>query len=283
MSRAAAAVLAVVLLTAMHAVAAWTYFPDADGLRLTHDAFGWIASIAAVAGTLLGVAAFAKGDHLRRVWSLLAAGAAFLLVGTALRSVWTHVAPGASFVDSPLIIPRFVAVTAANVCATWALILLATTYRRSGLRPEPSTGAVALWIAVSVVAVLLGARQLSMDAGKLSGVASTFSALTNMASTVADTVTIILIVPILRTAFLLRGGRLAWAWWALGLSGAVWLVYDGREFLAAACPSSTLALELLRTLRTPGLALMGLAGFLQSEALREPEPAVQVPPAPAAP
>lgn len=281
MSRAFAAVLAVVLLTVLHAVAIGTYFPGADGLRLSHDAFGWIGSIAGVAGTLVGVAAFAKGDHLRRVWSLFAAGSAFLLVGTALRSVWTHVAPGADFVASPLLIPRFFAVAAANVCATWALILLATTYRRSGLRPEPSLGAAVLWIAVSVLALLLGARPFALDAGRLSGVAGTFSGLTNMISTVADTVTIILIAPILRTAFLLRGGRLAWAWWAIGLSGAVWLLYDAREPLAALFPDPARALELIRVLRTPGLALVGLAGFLQREALREPELAA-APQAPAA-
>jgi hypothetical protein len=273
MSRAAVATLAVVLLTAAHAVAIGTYFPDADGLRLSHDAFWWIASLAGVAGTLAGVRAFARGDHLRRVWSLLAATAALLLLGTALSSVWTHVAPGVDLARSPLIVPRFLGIVGANVCLTWALILLATTLRQAGLRPEPSLGAVAVWIAVLVLAILLGARQLVLGAGRLcdtAGVSATLAVLANMVSTAGDTVMLVLLVPILRTAFLLRGGRLAGAWWAMGVSSAAWLLFDTRGLLAPAFPSSDLALELLRVLRTPGIALFGLGGFLQREALRAP-------------
>ena len=46
--------------------------------------------------------------------------------------------------------------------------------------------------------------------------------------------TMALLVPILRVAYLLRGGRLAWVWWALGISGAAWLLYDAREWVSAA-------------------------------------------------
>ena len=62
----------------------------------------------------------------------------------------------------------------------------------------------------------------------------------------------------------------------------MWLGYDAREWLAMVLPGNPHhVVELLRTLRTSGLAMMGLAGWLQRSALaasqRESRSRVPVP------
>ena len=64
------------------------------------------------------------------------------------------------------------------------------------------------------------------------------------------------------------GGRLARVWWVMGLSGAAWLLYDSRAWLALLVPGQeAAALELLRVTRTVGLAAVGVAGWMQRDAL----------------
>ena len=54
----------------------------------------------------------------------------------------------------------------------------------------------------------------------------------------------------------------------MGLSGAAWLLYDARALLALLVPGQeAAALELLRVTRTLGLAAVGVAGWLQHDAL----------------
>lgn len=281
MTRATTAIAVLVLLTLLHVAGVATAIDDPALLRVRHDAFGWLGSVLGVAGAVLAIGCFRPGDHLRKVWTLLAWSAALLLLGTALRSYWTHAAPGENFIDSPLLIPRFFVVAAANVCATWALILLATTFRRSGLAPESNPVVAVAWVAIGGVALFLLQKQLRLDFARMDSTPGFFSGLTSIFSTLGDTVTILLIVPILRIAYLLRGGKVAWAWWALGASGAVWLIYDVREWMAAIAPGdAAITLEYLRALRTPGLALVGLAGYLQRVALG-PDVALTAPPSPA--
>jgi hypothetical protein len=79
------------------------------------------------------------------------------------------------------------------------------------------------------------------------------------------------VVPLLRVAYLMRGGRLARVWWLMVLSGAAWLVFDTRAWLVVYFPGSADEwLSLLRVMRTLGLAAMGLAGLQQRAALGEP-------------
>jgi hypothetical protein len=174
-------------------------------------------------------------------------------------------------------------VVLANVSTTFALVLLARTYKQSGLQPPPSPRASMLWAVAAVAALAVGGPALVTAVGHLGqGFAATCTAVIALASTLADMTTILLVAPILRVAYMLRGGRLAWVWWAMGMSGAVWLFYDAREWLAPLLPGNpTEAVELLRTLRTSGLALLGLAGWLQRSALmasqRKASAAVAVP------
>jgi len=261
----------VALLTLVHLLGVASSLGSPDAIRMWHDAAGWVAVIVGVLGTVAAVTAFSRGDHLRRAWVLLMTAALLLLVGNALRSYWVHVAPGRDFAESPLLYPRTLVIFAANASATWALVVFASTYRKSGLTPVSTIAGNGVWLCLTVLALYLGGRQFGVDAVKMTSLPGIFSSLTNMASTLGDMATIILIVPILRVAYALRGGRLAWVWWAVGLSGAAWLAYDVRDWVSLALPGNAADhLELLRVFRTPGLALVGLAGFLQREALREP-------------
>ncbi|CAM4489989.1 hypothetical protein [Corallococcus exiguus] len=274
---------AVVVLQLVHLAAVATSFQDAPRLALVGDVAGWTVGLLAVAGTAAAALSFGSGDYLRRVWGLLTAGAVLSLVSTALRSYWMHAVPDVPFTESPLLPVRMGVVVLANVCTTFALVLLSRTYKQSGLQPPPSSRASLLWAVAAVAALAVGGPALVTAVGHLGqGFAATCTAVIALASTLADMTTILLVAPILRVAYMLRGGRLAWVWWAMGVSGAVWLFYDAREWLAPLLPGNPAeAVELLRTLRTSGLAMLGLAGWLQRSALmsaqRQSSPGVVVP------
>ncbi|MBN9688141.1 MULTISPECIES: hypothetical protein [unclassified Corallococcus] len=274
---------AVGVLQLAHLAAVATSFQDAQRLALVGDVAGWTVGLLAVAGTAAAALSFGSGDYLRRVWGLLTAGAVLSLVSTALRSYWMHAVPDVPFTQSPLLPVRMGVVVLANVCTTFALVLLARTYKQSGLQPPPSSRASLLWAVAAVASLAVGGPALVAAAGHLGqGFAATCTAVIALASTLADMTTILLVAPILRVAYMLRGGRLAWVWWAMGVSGAVWLFYDAREWLAPLLPGNPAeAVELLRTLRTSGLAMLGLAGWLQRSALmsaqRQSSPGVVIP------
>lgn len=260
---------AVVALQLVHLAAVATSFQDAQRLALVGDVAGWAVGLLAVAGTAAAALAFGSGDYLRRVWGLLTAGAVLSLVSTALRSYWMHAVPDVPFTESPLLPVRMGVVVLANVCTTFALVLLSRTYKQSGLQPPPSSRATLLWAVAAVAAVAVGGPAVVAAVGQLGqGFAATCTAVIALASSLGDMTTILLVAPLLRVAYMLRGGRLAWVWWAMGISGAVWLFYDARGWLAPLLPGNPAeAVELLRTLRTSGLAMLGLAGWLQRSAL----------------
>ena len=269
-------------LVAGHAAGVALLLGEPRALTLMHECAYWAASLLGIWGTVCAARAFVPGDHLRRVWSLLAVGAGLLFVGTAMRTYWFAVGGGAPFASSSLLPYRMVVVVLANVVSTYALVLLAFTYQRAGLSPSLSWRSVLAWCAGLAAALLVAVPQLRLDLAQLPlGAAQALSATTSIVSTLGDTLTILLIVPLLRVAYLMRGGRLARVWWVMGLSGAAWLLYDARAWLALLVPGQEVAaLELLRVTRTLGLAGVGVAGWLQHDVLTA---ATTVPPQPAAP
>ena len=86
LGRGAAPFLLLVGLAVAHLLGVALFLGEARALQLTHELAYWAGSLLGVAGTVYAARAFVPGDHLRRVWGLLAAGAALLLVGTALRT-----------------------------------------------------------------------------------------------------------------------------------------------------------------------------------------------------
>ncbi|MCY1015742.1 hypothetical protein [Pyxidicoccus sp. MSG2] len=262
------------VLQLVHLAAAASSLGAPHQLQLVHDVAGWSSGLLAVCGTLMAAGSFASGDYLRKVWGGIAAGATLSLVSTALRSYWLHAVPDVPFTESPLLPYRMVVVVLANLCNAYGLILLAMTYRQSGLQPPSSARSNALWGVTVLAALAVGVPSLLTGVKDMGGSPSaTMSAVISLVSTLSDMTTIGLIAPILGVAYMLRGGRLAWVWWAMGVSGAMWLFYDARTWLAPLLPGEPAhGVELLRTLRTSGLVLLGLAGWLQRSALA-PQPA----------
>ncbi len=265
-ARSAAGIATVAILGAAHALAVGLSLRAPAAMRLTHDVAGWAGSWLGVGGTIWAMISFARGDDLRRVWAFFSAAAALLLLGTALRSYWVYVAPERPFTESPLLPYRMVVVVAANALATIALVTLLLAYRRSGLIPPLTLRAGLLWLAAAAAALAIGVPQLATDTATLGkGVVEAEAAVTSIASTLGDMASIFLIAPILWVAYVLRGGRLAWVWWAMALGGAAWLLYDSRLWIAALLPgSSEVNLEFIKVTRSLGLASVGLAGWLQA-------------------
>lgn len=264
----AAAIAAVVALALAHLIGVAASLGEPAHLANWHDFAGWVGGIIGLAGTLAATFAFSKGDYLRKVWGLLAIGAALILLGTALRSYWIHFGEGA-FNESPLLPVRTIIVVIANAVNASAMVMLVLTYRRAGLQPEPSWKANLLWVVTGAAALAISVPSLMLELGRIGlGPPQTWASLTIIASTLGDFATVLLVAPILRVAYMLRGGRLAWVWWVLAISGGIWLVYDSRMWLADAIPGDPADnLQLIMVVRSAALALKGLAGFLQRSAL----------------
>jgi len=266
MTRTRMAILAVAALAAAHLAAVVAFLDNPAAVRQVHDAGGWAASLFGAFGAVAAARTFARGEYLRKVWGLLAAGAVLLVAGQALLSAWVHTSPGIVFGDSVLTYPRLVLVTAANAATTWGLFLLAYSYAHSGLNVPRTAAFNALWAAVSALAVLLMVVQLQKESADFDSPRHTANALTGMVSTLADTADLIMIAPVLRIAYLMRGGRLAGVWWVVGLSEVLWLVYDCRTWIARPLPlEPAQALALIYVVRNPALSFPGLAGILHRE------------------
>jgi hypothetical protein len=270
-------VAVVALLVALHA-AGVAAAEDAGAVRNVHMAAGWVGALLGLVGTVAAARTFGPGDFLRTVWGVLAAASAGLLASTALVTASTYAAP-----DSvALLAARAAVVTVANGLSVYALALLALTYRRSGLQPPLTAAFALLWLATAAVALAVTAPSLREAVGLLgTGTVGSLNAVRRITGTLGDLGTMLLIVPILQVAYLLRGGRLAGVWWAMALSGASWLVYDAAGTLATLLPGEPARTEqLLLVTRSLGLGLVGLSGWLQREALR-PDVAVTGAPRPA--
>ncbi len=243
-------------------------------LPLIHQLAGLAASLVGIAGTVLAARAFSPGDYLRRVWTMFAVSAVLLFVASLLRAGWMLAVPDVPFEYSVLAPVRTLAVVVLNLLNAGALVLLALTYRRSGLQPPTSWKSHGLWALCTVVALAIVLPRLGTNVKLLvDGGTSAPQTLASIVSALGDLVTIVLVAPILRVAYMMRGGRLAWTWWAMAAAGAMWIVYDAQPW-----DRMEGALALLAVARTAAIALKGLSGVLQCVAL-EPEPVKQ--PAPA--
>jgi hypothetical protein len=264
-----------------HTAAVVSMLDAPEKLSVVHNLAGWGGSLIGVIGTVSAALAFSRGDYLRKVWGWFAVGAVLLLVGNAMRSAWDVVAPGRPFSESGLLVYRTAVVVGVNVASAWALLLLSQTYRQSGLQPPSSWRANALWALTAVLALAVIGKPLSDNVHRVLGEtgAPAFVAVTAIASTLGDLTTVILVVPLLRVAYMLRGGRLAWVWWMMGASGAAWLVYDAREWIATALPGDPARnLELVLVVRSLAMGLKGVSGLLQRAALApQPVPAEAAP------
>ena len=258
---------AVALLVVGHLVTA-LLFLDSAGLSLAHLGWGLLASLFNIAGTVVAARAFSPGDYLRRVWGLFATGATLLFVASLLRAGWMVAGPDVPFEQSPFATVRLVLLVLVNVLVVVAPAMLVLTYRRSGLSPPSSPRFLLGYAAfVGVMAVLAVPAFRDAAAAMQRPGSGALDATVNVVSLLGDLGKLALLPFILRVAYLLRGGRLAWPWWAMTASGVAWLLFDLRNLLP---DDATHASALLAVTRTAAIALVGAAGFLQRAAL-EPE------------
>ena len=263
--RSAGALGAVLVL--LHAGAVLASLGSPERLPLINQVAGLVALLVAIAGTTLAARSFGEGDYLRRVWTLFAISAVLLFVASALRTGWMIAVPEQPFNQSALAPLRTGLVVVLNGLNVSALVLLALTYRRSGLTPPRNWKTHGLWAACTVAAVAGILPQLRQDLQAISsGGADGAQTLAHVVSAVADLTTIVLVAPILRVAYMMRGGRLAWTWWAMAAAGAMWLIYDAGRWELEQGP-----LALLAVARTAAITLRGVAGLLQRAALEKPE------------
>lgn len=255
-------------LVLLHAAAVLYSLQSPEKLPLIHQLAGLAASLVSTAGTVMAARAFSPGDYLRRVWTMFAVSAVLLFVASSLRVGWMLAVPEVPFERSALAPVRTLAVLVLNILNPGALVLLALTYRRSGLQPPRSWKTNGLWALCAAVALAIVLPHLVSNVKLLAeGHASASQTLASITSALGDLVTIVLVAPILRVAYMMRGGKLAWAWWAMAASCAMWIVYDAQQWDRIAGP-----LALLAVARTAAISLKGIAGVLQCVVL-EPEPA----------
>jgi hypothetical protein len=169
--------------------------------------------------------------------------------------------PDVDFFRSPLATPRTVLIVLLNVFNSVAPVLLVLTYRRSGLKPPRTLGVMALYAAGALLALVIVRPVFQRTLGHFQAHGYSAEVTANVASIIGDLFTLGLIAPILRVAYMMRGGRLSWPWWAMAASGVAWIVFDVRP------TESATAAALFFVARTAAIALVGGSGLLQRAAL----------------
>lgn len=215
-----------------------------DGTRVA-----W--KLLAAAGCALAAASLHRGDYMRSFWVPL--GAAYALLVAAEPAV-AGIALGGP-VPAAL---RAVLLVAANALSVLASVVLARAYRAAGLG-LPSTWLEAMgYAAAGALSVAIVGPPLLRDAiaavtgGGAESWASAFGGL-------ADAAIFVLLVPVLRFALHIAGGRLAWPWWAFALSSLSWLAFDATELAGGRAAFASEAF------RTAACLLTALAAVYQRD------------------
>ncbi len=199
------------------------------GLPPEHLAAYWDATrvawkgLAAIACALAALS-LRRGDYMRSFWIPL--GVAYALLAVAEPAV-----AGAALGDGPVRTAlRAVCLVAANALSVLASVVLARAYRAAGLGlPGTWLEAVGYAAAGALSVAIVGPPLLrdAIDAVTVGGAESWASAFGGL----ADAATFVLLVPVLRFALRIAGGRLAWPWWAFALASLSWLAFDATELV----------------------------------------------------
>lgn len=218
---------------------------------------GLLFKAAATVEALRAAFALGRSDYMRPYW--LAMGAAFgmlaladapALMGAAAEAARHHPA-------------RFVLLVAGNALSLYGAARLALAVRMAGLGFESAwrrylTGAVFIAIAAAVTGEALH-RELPLALGAHPEMwADLFSYL-------CDGLVFVLMVPVLRFAMHLGGGRLAGIWWALFGANASWLLFDLTGSLGAYSAASGPALAAGEGFRGLACLLTALAAWHQRD------------------
>ena len=215
-------------------------------------------------GTQLAARSFGPRDYLRPVWSLLALclallGLDALLFGAASASLPRSTSASGALVSGALTI-------GANLASVVALIWVGRAWRVAGLDLQVSSRA--RWAALATVLVLaVAVLGRGIVEGTLAVAGGDLEALTLVASALGDLASAALPVPILLTAFSLRGGSLMWPWGLLSLGTILWLGFDASEVLAGALGASPQSMLPLDEALRAGACFFQLAAGLAQRAV----------------
>ncbi len=219
-------------------------------LRLEIEA----AKVLTLWGSWAAAAAFARGDYLRRAWFLVGLCMALLLVRDATVNV-----PAVAGLLGPgrWLVVRGVLVVLANVSqilGTW-MLARAWSVAELSLPASPASRGIVLAL-TAVLAAAFAGPGLWRDGVRVLG--GDLSALSGVASSAGDAVSLLLIAPLLLTALALRGGVLGQVWSLLAASYVAWLFYDAALVLG---PAGGLEASAVRTASEVFRALGCTLGF----------------------
>lgn len=216
--------------------------------------------------SLFAARAFQAGDYLRRAWLLMSTCYLLLVFDTLVFGVDSPFR-GRDIGDTGALVSGTVTILA-NLANVASLIIVARAWRVAGLTlvVKPATF-IGIEAAIAVVAFsLLGPTVVHQLFDALH---DRPDQLHGLASTLGDLVSMLVIAPLLLTAFSFRGGSLAWPWSLLTLSALCWLGVDGADALGRQFlwPKGTV-LVTGDTLRAVASLLQVAAAWAQRDAIR---------------
>lgn len=219
-----------------------------------------LAKALALLGALIAAFALERGDYLRKAWLFIAGCMGLLL----LRDL-TLVPSGLLVVEPErLEVARSLMVVAANVSQVVGTWMLARAGQRAGLGLPLSPSAQRLVVVAAVVlsAAVAGPGVVANASRVMAG---DLGAMTSVASSLGDAISLCLIAPMFLTALALRGGLIGWTWTLLTASYVAWLFYDALLVLG---PGLGLGPRGVRTLSEVFRALGCTFGFTAGLAQR---------------
>lgn len=223
-------------------------------------------------GSLWAALGLRRDDYMARVWGLFALSYFGLVAGDL-----------AVVLDGGLAAPalgtsaaRGLALVGANAAGVVGSVLLARAYRAAGIGLPRSLAWTAALLAAIVLSGALVAKPLWQDLTRYVDDANLESAGLAFGE-LCDAVTLVLLVPVVRFALALRGGRLARAWLTLAAAGGAWILYDLVWAWGGAAGGPDTGTRLVaEVFRTAGCLYWALAGWHHRKAL-EAGPALSSP------
>ena len=219
-----------------------------------------LARALAVVGCFWAASVFGTGDRLRLGWSLLGVSTLVVLVRDGLRLTerFAANAPDGGGLLMPLL------VLASNILGPTGIFLLARSWRvASTMGAERRRGTVLITVLAAVLAILVAGPTARDSWRNLTG--GETQQLAQLASAVADIISLTLIAPLFLIARQMRGGTLSWPWGLLTAHLVCWLLFDAASLFGARLTPGFPILEVFR-----GMALNFLfgAGVAQAMAVR---------------
>lgn len=218
---------------------------------------GLLFKAAAAVEALRAARALGRGDYMRAFW--IAIGTSFALLAVADAPALLGAA-GQAGMRHPV---RFLLLVVGNALSVYGAARLALACRAAGLGFESTWRLRATWAIFAAVAVAVTGEALRRELPLALGGRPEMWA--DLFSYVCDGLSFVLMVPVLRFAIHLGGGRLAGAWWALFGANVSWLLFDATGTLAVYSSVTGPALGAGEGFRALACLLTALAAWHQRD------------------